>query len=167
LKGIAVGNGWIDPNLQTYAYIPFAHGAGFIEQQQVDYLTDLFYSCQSGYLSQKYTTPECANIFGWVSGNTGYQGLAINTSIVNVYDIRIWDVDGGAVSWPVGENVTAVYLNRTDVRTAINANAGYYYKSQLTECDGTVGEMLAGDGKHSSLSYFFFVCARSPHHYFC
>lgn len=149
LQGVAIGNGWIDPNLQTYSYIPFAHGAGFIEQQQVDALTELYDSCSAGFLAQD-STPQCENILGYVSQNTGYQGPQFNTSVVNLYDITEFYSDGGAALWPAGENNTAAYLNRTDVRMAINAFEPYY-KTGLGECDGTVNAMLAGDGLLSTM----------------
>lgn len=81
LKGIAVGNGLIDPLLTTQSYPAYAYGHGLIDADCLQQANSLFPQCQQDIQSGNYAQAfiDCNNVFGQVLQCAGN---------INYYDVR-------------------------------------------------------------------------------
>jgi carboxypeptidase C (cathepsin A) len=68
LKGIAVGNGLIDPLLTTQSYPAYAYGKGLINSDCLQQANSLFPACQQDIESGNYAQAflDCNQVFGQV-----------------------------------------------------------------------------------------------------
>eukprot|EP01133_Synstelium_polycarpum_P010216 gene10216-11902_t len=146
LQGVAIGNGWTHPVVQYDSYSKMGYGAGIIGIDQYNAYNTLVAACQQQINLGNLESDECGNVLGTLQDDSGSN----TTSMVNVYDIRLYDPTGGS-NWPVpGIYYEADYLNQPAVRLAINAVAT---PQNWSECNGTVGEYL-GNTDASSLYLF-------------
>ncbi|EGG18539.1 peptidase S10 family protein [Cavenderia fasciculata] len=152
LKGVAIGNGWTHPVVQYESYSTVAYAAGIINNKQVNYYNSLISSCQDQINNNVLDSPECDNVMGQLSNDSGAPG----TTFVNVYDIRLYDPTGGS-AWPLpGVDYEADYLNNPIVREAIHASL---VPHPWAECNDTVNSVVFGQDA-SSLYLFPDLLAR-------
>ncbi|KAF2070476.1 hypothetical protein CYY_008201 [Polysphondylium violaceum] len=142
IQGLAIGNGWTHPIVQYESYGPFAYAAGIISIEQANAYTNLVTACQSQINAGNFMSDECDNVMGTLQSDSGSN----TTSMVNVYDIRLYDPTGG-VNWPEpGITYESDYLNRADVRQAIHASS---VPHNWTECNNTVYQYLSNQDESS------------------
>lgn len=81
LKGIAIGNGLIDPLYTTQSYPAFAYGNGLIDSDCLQEANSLFPQCQQDIEQGNYQAAflDCNNVFGQVLQCAGN---------INYYDVR-------------------------------------------------------------------------------
>ena len=143
LKGILIGNGWIDPVSQYLSYVPFAYNTGLvkpgsrvatlIENKQKECFTDL------QDLGQNVTvhTAVCETILRLILRElykeTGLQATD-PSACVNAYDIRLQDTYGSCgLNWPPDLTTITPYLRRADVLSALNIDISN--RNVWRECD--------------------------------
>ncbi|KAL7424907.1 Cell death protease [Cryptotrichosporon argae] len=147
LKGIAIGNGWIDPQQQYPGYADFAYEKELIKEgtPESDTLQEALKRCQDALdkftdpLKQPVNVNECGNIMDLVSAPFT-QELNGQKVCLNVYDVRLvdqWPACG--MNWP--PDLTEVYdfLRRKDVVSALHATM---HETAWVECDGRVASEL-------------------------
>jgi len=130
LKGIAVGNGLIDPLLTTQSYPAFAYGHGLITADCLQQANELFPQCQADIESGNYAQAfqDCNNVFGQVLQCAGN---------INYYDIRkqcnpaplCYDLT------PIGD-----YLNQKSVREHLGVGT-----TSWQTCSSVVYQYLQND----------------------
>jgi len=81
LKGLAIGNGWIDPYVQAASYGPYALANGLITADENDQVQQAYQQCKSDLDSQDYADAfyDCTSVFDTVLEYAGN---------INYYDIR-------------------------------------------------------------------------------
>ncbi|KAG8720448.1 Cell death protease [Ceratobasidium sp. 395] len=144
LRGVAIGNGWIDGRSQYPAYVDFALEKGLIKRgtkefEKVDKQMQRCWKALNATSEAKDTVNvgDCEGVMNSVTD-------ALVTSVngkqmcLNVYDIRLSDdFPACGMNWPPDLKDVYTYLRRKDVVSAIHANA----KAEAwTECAGTVSQ---------------------------
>jgi len=122
MKGLAIGNGWIDPLIQTGSYAPFAYYHNLIPQSTVQQANQQYQQCvqdiQSGDYSDAFQ--DCNQVFGIVLQAAGN---------INYYDIR-----KQCNPPPLCYDMSPItnYLNQPSVQQQLNVNQVWQ------ACSGTV-----------------------------
>eukprot|EP00761_Pharyngomonas_kirbyi_P011133 gb/GECH01011157.1/.p1 GENE.gb/GECH01011157.1/~~gb/GECH01011157.1/.p1 ORF type:complete len:551 (+),score=96.17 gb/GECH01011157.1/:1-1653(+) len=119
LKAVAIGNGWVDPKNQYRGYLDFSFNNGLIGFEQRVSLKDTLSDCHGALKDQdniNTTDNACDTLQNDILAATGTK----DSGSVNVYDVRLYNTPTSP-SWPHGEGKMVSYLNRADVRDAINA----------------------------------------------
>jgi len=130
IKGIAVGNGLIDPLLTTQSYPAFAYGHGLISASCLAQANALFPQCAQDIQNQNYQQAfiDRNNVFGQVLQCAGN---------INYYDVRkqcnppplCYDMS------PIGD-----YLNQKSVREHLGVGS-----TSWQTCSGVVYQYMQND----------------------
>lgn len=110
LRGIGVGDGWVDPIVQEATYGAYAYAHGLIDAIQRDEADRLYQACataieDSGKPTSREADKVCNKIEEYISDVSGG---------VNVYDVRMYgDCDFSRVG---------AHLDRADVRAALHVS---------------------------------------------
>ncbi|WVQ96226.1 hypothetical protein IAU59_003330 [Kwoniella sp. CBS 9459] len=147
LKGIAIGNGWIDPIQQYPGYVDFAYEKKLIEKgtPEAEKMEAALATCQTEM--DKYTDPfktpvnidHCGEVMDSVS-SPFVQELNGKKVCMNVYDVRLvddWPACG--MNWPPDLTEVYSFLRRDDVIAALHASAK---ETAWVECSGKVSSEL-------------------------
>ncbi|WVW86604.1 hypothetical protein I302_108655 [Kwoniella bestiolae CBS 10118] len=147
LKGIAIGNGWIDPKQQYPGYVDFAYEKGLIKQgtPEAEKLDAALKACQESM--EKYTDPfktpsninHCGEVMDSVT-DSYVQELNGKKVCMNVYDVRLvddWPACG--MNWPPDLSDVYTFLRRDDVISALHAKDK---ETAWVECDNKVSSEL-------------------------
>jgi len=112
LKGLAVGNGWIDPLVQAGSYGPFAWGHGLITASDLSQVQSAYNQCAIDINNGNYEAAfgDCTNVFDTVLEYAGN---------INYYDVRLQ-----CNPPPLCYNLTAIssYLNLPTVQKTLGVN---------------------------------------------
>lgn len=147
LKGIMIGNGWIDPAVQYMSYVPFAYDNGLVKQGSSIAATLEQKQRQCVQALSKLSSPEIGNTECDKILDTLLQELYQETKLaetddkacVNVYDIRKTDTFSSCgMNWPPDLKSVTPYLRRQDVLNALNIDKEEQVKWK--ECSGPVGQ---------------------------
>ncbi|KAL8283707.1 hypothetical protein RQP46_005502 [Phenoliferia psychrophenolica] len=143
LKGLLIGNGWIDPINQYPAYLEFALAAGVVKKgsdvetklrKEVDSCTARLKGLKPGEI--KIHNAGCEGILGGITDST-IQSVNGQNMCVNNYDVRLTDTHPACgMNWPPDLVDIGPYLRRTDVKSAFHANRK---EGGWMECNGQVG----------------------------
>ncbi|OCF61700.1 pheromone-processing carboxypeptidase KEX1 [Kwoniella mangroviensis CBS 10435] len=147
LKGIAIGNGWIDPKQQYPGYVDFAYEKGLIKQgtPEAEKLDAALKACEASM--EKYTDPyktpsninHCGEVMDSVT-DSYVQELNGKKVCMNVYDVRLvddWPACG--MNWPPDLSDVYTFLRRDDVISALHAKEK---ETAWVECDNKVSAEL-------------------------
>ncbi|GJN92002.1 hypothetical protein Rhopal_005030-T1 [Rhodotorula paludigena] len=142
LKGLLIGNGWIDPTNQYPAYLDFALQAGVIKkgsdaEAKVRKQVDL---CQKTLSRpgrvERIHEGQCETILGAITDST-IQNVNGQNMCVNNYDVRLTDTHPACgMNWPPDLADMHPYLSREDVKSAFHATRK---QGPWLECNGQVG----------------------------
>lgn len=143
LKGLAIGNGWMDPARQYDAYFDFAVDKGLLSGDYKDKARELLDVCHKLIKDngERIYYKVCEEIFSTVVDQsiTEVNGEKI---CINEYDIRLtgpYPVCG--LEWPNELTEVTKYLRKDEVKAAIHVSSGMAW----TECVGKVSRALNGD----------------------
>ncbi|KAL5508176.1 KEX1 [Sanghuangporus vaninii] len=155
LKGVAIGNGWIDAQSQYPAYLDYAVKHGLIEensdvwkeikQQTDDCMTDL----EKVTDTVPIQLPKCEGI---VTSVATAKDIVIDGQemCMNVYDVRLVDKAGACgMNWPPPLADVTAYLGRKEVVGAFHADAK---SGSWIECNGRVGREMRNRQSPSSIT---------------
>ncbi|MEV7939468.1 hypothetical protein AB0O82_25460 [Kitasatospora sp. NPDC088264] len=128
LQGIAVGNGWIKPELSLRVLIDYAYAAGFLGISQKEAL-------EKSYQDFKSTLDA-----GDQEGATELGNDLVATTLAyggnfDVYDVRRWD--------DLSMGALRTYLNSADVKEALHVPPNVTW--QCADNEGPVAEALVRD----------------------
>ncbi|KAI9202266.1 Alpha/Beta hydrolase protein [Polychytrium aggregatum] len=147
LRGLAIGNGWIDP-LATYeSYIPFSEMHQLIATRSKASLAEKAALCTSTYnLNPTIKNDICEALQNQVLADTMTGGRYC----INIYDVRLRDEgpdDGcGQYKWPPGLLQMYKYLETPEVTKALNVEK----RDPWVECSSDVRSKLSEDSPPSS-----------------
>eukprot|EP00980_Cylindrotheca_fusiformis_P016038 scaffold4724_cov108-Cylindrotheca_fusiformis.AAC.3 len=120
LKGIGLGNGWMDAIGQGAAGIDYAYWHGMIDSTSRDNLHAAWEDCKAGKKVNPplhdFTVPDECNIMGATMEAAG-AGL-FDYMAPNVYDVTTWDM------YPILNDPNSTFqffMNRPEVQKALNA----------------------------------------------
>ncbi|KAF8806260.1 pheromone-processing carboxypeptidase KEX1 [Phlegmacium glaucopus] len=140
LRGIAIGNGWIDANSQYLAYLDYAVKVGLIEEntdpwKKVKHEID---TCAAS-IEKTHTNPmsnkACTNILTSVM-KTRERVVKGKQMCINIYDIRLEDTSPACgMNWPPEMPAIKNMLGLPDVVAALHATA---HPGSWVECRPTV-----------------------------
>ncbi|WVQ79509.1 pheromone-processing carboxypeptidase KEX1 [Cryptococcus sp. DSM 104549] len=147
LKGIAIGNGWIDPVKQYPGYVDFAYEKGLIKPgtPEADKMDAALKRCQESM--NQYTDPfktptnidHCGEVMDSVT-QPFTQELNGKKVCMNVYDVRLvddWPACG--MNWPPDLPDVYTFLRQDDTIAALHASAK---ETAWVECDNKVSSEL-------------------------
>lgn len=154
LKGVAIGNGWIDPPTQYKAYIDFAVAKNLVKTDSKEYkvANEIWQKCSRELKAAKIVPTginECERIM-----NTLIEGLQRKIDgksvCLNVYDIRLVDeFPACGMNWPPDLTAIKPYLRRKEVVGALHAGA----KSEAwVECNSKVGGSMHNKNSAASIT---------------
>lgn len=133
VKGVGIGNGWVDP-IEQYDYSEYAYGMGFINEGQKLELQEGFTACRNMLLKKKYHSQKCFSNMNQVLDSATYRG----GESLNYYNVReyVANIDQ---DYPPGRKTIEAYLNRKDVKNALRIAPGIFYQ----ECSDNVYNRLS------------------------
>lgn len=157
LKGIMIGNGWIDPVEQYLSYVPFAYETGLIKHGSAiaAHLEQKNRECLKE-LSELPSVPINNNVCDRIL-NTLLSELFQDTRLpktdpracVNIYDIRLRDTFSSCgMNWPPDLVQVTPYLRRPEVLDALNIDKEEQVKWK--ECSGPVGAAFTAKSSASA-----------------
>jgi carboxypeptidase D len=117
LRGIALGNAWIDPYHQ-YDVSRYAHARGLITEGQVHSLRHAERACQRKLDAKQWYSKQCWDLLDTVIDDSGQKGRAR----VSMYDSR--NFPKSASDFPPGHLDIERYMSTKAVRDALHANRG-------------------------------------------
>jgi carboxypeptidase C (cathepsin A) len=133
LKGILVGNGYIDGYIYTKSYIQLAYAAGFIDATDIDALNVVLDQCKQGLANVIPDGTYCDDLFTLINDNTCVFATDANCNktlddigTFNVYKYDSYDSKGGN-DFP-DTTLMTTYLNRRDVQFAIHVGPNFNYQ---------------------------------------
>jgi len=123
LKGIAVGNGWVDPLIQAGSYAPYAYFHGIIDKSTLDQANADYVTCADDIKRKDYASAffDCNGVFS---------DVVEGTDNVNYYDIRK-KCNPAPLCYDMTNIVT--YLNLPSTRQKLGVGDRTW-----ATCDGTV-----------------------------
>ncbi|KAK9471386.1 Alpha/Beta hydrolase protein [Dipodascopsis tothii] len=150
LKGILLGNGWIDPIRQYLAYLPFAYQSGLIQggTAEASQVEKQHAKCvakieQDGV---QIGIDECEDILDTILEVSQNKNAPDGKTCRNMYDLRKSDTfPACGVNWPEDLEFVTPYLRKPEVLAALHVNPEK--KTGWTECSGAVGK--AFNARHS------------------
>ncbi|KDQ64208.1 hypothetical protein JAAARDRAFT_166238 [Jaapia argillacea MUCL 33604] len=157
LKGVAIGNGWMDGRNQYPSFLDYAVKHGLIEVGSDSYKTakGVTDSCLEELKKLEGVTPEpinvgiCENVMMTVLEGREHE-VDGKWKCTNVYDVRLEDDKPSCgMNWPPDLPDVTTYLGRQDVIRALHATAK---PTSWTECTGRVGQELYNRQSASSIT---------------
>ncbi|KAG7819880.1 hypothetical protein KL909_004629 [Ogataea angusta] len=140
LEGLLIGNGWIDPDIQSLSYVPFSLEAGFLDRQSpsMSQILKQHEKCQQAIddpSNHDFEKLECVKIFNSILTATKDASKPANEQCVNMYDYRKHDYFPACGSnWPEDLPNVTKFLNLDAVQKALNLKS----PKRWHECDGKV-----------------------------
>ncbi|ORX38007.1 putative KEX1 protein precursor [Kockovaella imperatae] len=147
MKGIAIGNGWIDPIRQYPAYAHFAYEKGLLKEgsKDAEKLEERLSRCMEEM--ERYTDPMntpinigvCQSVMDAVT-EPFTQELNGKRMCMNIYDVRLQDeYPACGMNWPPDLTEVYSFLRSPEVIRSLHAEKK---DTAWTECSGRVGAEL-------------------------
>lgn len=165
LKGLIIGNGWIDPNQQSLSYIPFAVESGLISAQDEFFatLTRQHEKCQNLINSDKtketFSFDMCENILNKILFYTRRKKDENDAKVpnseqcVNIYDYRLRDSYPACGSnWPKELPNVSKFLSKPGVMDSLHLDVDKV--PNWRECDEKVSSNLKNAKSKPSIQFF-------------
>ncbi|KAA1097535.1 Cell death protease [Puccinia graminis f. sp. tritici] len=156
LKGIMIGNGWIDPINQYLAYPEFAFKVGLVNpsSKAADLVNEELKKCTE-WIDSNSTTPihieACEGILSAITDST-VQTVNSQKMCLNMYDVRLVDsYPACGLTWPPDLADITPYLSRTDVKQALHAQD---HAADWVECEAKVGNNFWAKTSQPSVTLF-------------
>ncbi|KAK9239579.1 Alpha/Beta hydrolase protein [Lipomyces kononenkoae] len=154
LKGIMMGNGWIDPVKQYLSYVPFAYSKGILQQgtdagNRVDaaYKQCLDVLAKGGPVIE---VPECENILDVILEVTQDPSQKDGKTCRNMYDLRKFDTFPACGSnWPDDLVYVTPYLREDALLSALHVRPEK--KTGWVECAGAVSRAFKARNSRPSV----------------
>ncbi|MCJ1377649.1 Cell death protease [Xylographa soralifera] len=152
LSGLLIGNGWIAPQEQSYAYLEFAYKSGMVEKgSDIGKQLEAKQAVCTAVLEKDGKNahvdyPPCEGILQDILRLTQKNGRC-----TNMYDVRLDDIyPSCGMNWPPDLVNITPYLRRQDVTAALHINSDK--KTGWQECSGSVGRAFRAHDSKPSIS---------------
>ncbi|KAG1735006.1 alpha beta-hydrolase [Suillus lakei] len=164
LRGVAIGNGWIDARSQYPAYLDYAVTHGLVDESSQHYKDskEATNRCMvefRGITTEPIHIDQCERLLSFVLESKS-RTVDGQPKCVNVYDVRLEDdAPFCGMQWPPDLKNISSYLARRDVIRALHAEA----KSESwVECLGRVGNEMHDYLSPSSVTLLPSVLEKIP-----
>ncbi|KAG0136652.1 pheromone-processing carboxypeptidase KEX1 [Tuber indicum] len=154
VKGLLIGNGWIDPSSQYLSYLPFAYESGIVEKgspiaDQIEKQVAVCVKTIAEKGRHHVDLNQCEQILQDILAKTKHHKDGKEVCW-NMYDVRLEDTyPSCGMNWPPDLFSLTPYLRRKDVLQALHVNpdktAGW------TECAGAVSSSFRALGSKPSV----------------
>ncbi|PLW46269.1 hypothetical protein PCANC_03712 [Puccinia coronata f. sp. avenae] len=156
LKGIIIGNGWVDPINQYLAYPDFAFKAGLINpsSKAAQSLKNEVQKCNQWIEANNSTRIHIEACEGILSAITDSTVQTVNSQkmCLNMYDVRLVDTyPACGLTWPPDLADITPYLSRADVKQALHAQR---HSANWVECEAKVGNNFWAKTSQPSINLF-------------
>ncbi|KAJ3473848.1 hypothetical protein NLI96_g12791 [Meripilus lineatus] len=165
LKGVTIGNGWIDAKTQYPAYLDYAVKHGITEANSDDWKRgkEITEKCMADIATYKDLVPvhtdTCETVMLTVIQHKRKE-VKGELRCMNIYDIRLDDVvPACGMNWPPDLVDIGTYLKRPDVVRAIHATAA---PNSWTECRGQIHRAFTTRHSNSSITILPKVLEKIP-----
>ncbi|KAJ7248493.1 Alpha/Beta hydrolase protein [Mycena rebaudengoi] len=165
LRGVAIGNGWIDARRQYPSYLDFAVKVGILEEKSDAWKAAKARTDECMADIAKITSPEpitAPKCEGLLLDVTAVREKKVNGKemCINIYDVRYDDLmPACGMNWPPDIKPITTYLDRKDVVNALHANR---HSSSWVECRGSIHREFHERLSDSSITMLPKVLARIP-----
>ncbi|KAJ7887601.1 Alpha/Beta hydrolase protein [Mycena olivaceomarginata] len=165
LRGVAIGNGWIDARRQYASYIDFAVKVGILEENSDPWKKAKVRTDECMAEIAKITSPEpitAPKCEGLLLDVTAVREKVVNgkNMCINIYDVRLDDtMPACGMNWPPDIKPVTTYLDRKDVVTALHADA---HPGAWIECRGRVHQEMHERLSDSAIKVLPKVLERIP-----
>ncbi|ANB12725.1 Kex1p [Sugiyamaella lignohabitans] len=135
LKGVMIGNGWIDPIHQYLSYVPYSYSVGLLKSgtKMANDAEEAHKKCAQALSdSENYSVHlrECETI-----AKSMLSDFSDQKDCFNIYDVRLTDsYPSCGMNWPPDLTSVKPYLRRPDVLKALNVPS----VNGWDECSGAV-----------------------------
>lgn len=146
IKGILIGNGWIDPQRTYLSYLPFAYQSGILQggSDAAAVVENRVSACSKSLssLGNRIHVVECEAVLQEILAQTRTSGKCIN-----MYDLRLRDsFPSCGMNWPPDLDYVRPYLRQDSVLRALHVSPDK--TGGWVECSGQVsGVFLAQDSR--------------------
>ena len=139
IKGMIIGNGWIDPISQYRAYVDFAIHHNLVDTASLAVAEQQYKHCEIQLKETEYIKVDiCEDI---TKSIFNFSKDTHNGKCLNMYDIRLHE-DGCGVNWPHTLPQLYQYLQNKTTVNLLHANP----EKPWIECQShTVGDSLSND----------------------
>ncbi|KAI5893580.1 alpha/beta-hydrolase [Schizophyllum commune H4-8] len=164
LRGVAIGNGWIDSRRQYPSYIDYLVRVGILSETSDEYkeAKEKTESCIKGfenYVNEPINIQECEGLIMDVAKVREKQD-GDKQMCMNIYDVRLDDTAPACgMNWPPDIKPITEYLDRSDVVSALHAEA---HSGSWVECRGQVHVQFREERSNSSITVLPKVLERIP-----
>lgn len=166
VKGLLIGNGWIDPEPQYLSYLTFAYKHGMVEKGSPDAKAlEMQVSICSKDLeaggSEHVDTKSCEEILNRLLQRTRHKNKKGEEVCWNMYDVRKEDsFPSCGMNWPPDLTSLTPYLRRKDVTDALHINPDK--KSGWVECAGSVSSAFRAHNSKPAVQLLPGILERTP-----
>ncbi|KAJ7639547.1 Alpha/Beta hydrolase protein [Roridomyces roridus] len=165
LRGIAIGNGWIDARRQYASYLDFAVKVGILEENSDAWKTAKARTdeCMADIAQitspEPVTAPKCERLLLDVTA-IREKVVEGQSMCINIYDVRLDDLmPACGMNWPPDIKPVTTYLDRPDVVKAFHADR---HPGSWIECRGRIHQEFHERVSNSSIVVLPRVLERIP-----
>ncbi|WFD19816.1 carboxypeptidase D [Malassezia caprae] len=159
LRGVIIGNGFIDPRTQYGTSVETMQQAGLWQAQgpELQHMAPFLQQCRDAMKKDAVARaeyPECEAVALEVERLT-LTSAPDGERCINMFDLRLNDTAPACgMNWPPEVHAMSAYLRRTDVRGALHVD-GRLQPEAWVECNGRVGRVLraAAQTEEASVRY--------------
>ena len=161
MKGLLIGNGWIDPTTQYISYATYAYAEHVIESgtNEANRVENQLVKCKVKLNERRrISEPDCEELLNQIlSASRATHG----GKCVNMYDIRLVDdYPSCGMSWPSELQYVTPYLRKSEVTAALHLNSDK--RTGWTECAGGVSSTFKADMSDPAIDLFPSILAQIP-----
>jgi carboxypeptidase D len=166
LKGLLIGNGWIDPEPQYQAYTTFAYKHGLLEKDsnKAKIVETQLAICQQDLArggAGHVDTSSCERVLNDILARTQHKNGKGDNVCYNMYDVRLKDsYPSCGMNWPPDLEYLTPYLRRKDVTEALHINPDK--KAGWTECAGAVSSTFRARNSKPSVQLLPGILEKIP-----
>ncbi|KAF8969392.1 pheromone-processing carboxypeptidase KEX1 [Flammula alnicola] len=164
LRGVAIGNGWIDSKLQYPAYIDYATKTGLIEENAADWkevkkTTDFCVAQIEKSKANPMVIEGCQEVLQSIM-TARSRVVKEQKMCINIYDIRLEDTAPACgMNWPPEMPQITQFLGRPEVVSALHATA---HPGGWVECRHAVHVAFQENKLESSITVLPRVLSQIP-----
>ena len=154
VKGLLIGNGWMDPISQYRSYIDFAKLNNLLLDKYLKEIEQKWLACERSIKSKNYIfDTTCESIADLIFQST----RDINHGkCTNMYDIRLVEEKGCGENWPYALPEVYKYLQNPVTMAKMHVNKTW------NECDGSVYQDLSKDKSRPSVELLPQLLSKVP-----
>lgn len=158
LKGILVGNGWIDPLTHFKTYLPFSLENGLVKKgsEQEEKILKAVKECELAFSKKDIKGIDiCDSILAMIIR----PDLREDNKCVNMYDFRLTYPSCEEIKWPDGAAQLASYLKKPEVLKALNVDDK---KVTWQECNLRFTESFLRYNSPPSVEFLPYILSKIP-----